>query len=112
MPADEPTLGEVARTLNRFVEDTQRRFSELNATIGILVTRDLYEAHRTAMQEDIRELQAELKAEREERAADQKTERESRAADRRMVQGALIAAGLSLIVTVVAAALVLALGLK
>jgi hypothetical protein len=101
MPADEPTLGEVARTLNRFVEDTQRRFSELNATIGILVTRDLYEAHRTALLEDIAQLREELK-----------TDRDRKAADRRMVVGSLIAAGLSLIVTIVAAALVLALGLK
>ena len=123
MPADEPTLGEVARTLNRFVEDTQRRFAELtadnqrryaelNTTIGILVTRDLYEAHRTALLEDIAQLRDELKAEREGRAADKKTDQDSRAADRRMVQGALIAAGLSLAVTLIAAALVLALGLK
>lgn len=112
MPADEPTLGEVARTLNRFVEDTQRRFAELTAdnqrryaeltaTIGILVTRDLYEAHRTALLEDIAQLREELK-----------TDRERKAAERRMVIGSIIAAILSIIVTVVAAALVLALGLK
>ncbi|MGP4092921.1 hypothetical protein [Nonomuraea sp. KM90] len=83
------------------MEDTQRRFSELNATIGILVTRDLYEAHRTALLEDIAQLREDLK-----------TERERKAADRRMVVGALIAAGLSLIVAIVAAALLLALGLK
>ncbi|PZG53120.1 hypothetical protein C1I98_06065 [Spongiactinospora gelatinilytica] len=101
MPAEEPTIGEVARTLNRFVEDTQRRFSELSTTIHILVTRDLYEAHRSAMQEDIAQLRDELKAER-----DRKT------ADRRMVVAALISAGLSLIVAIVAAALLLALGIK
>ncbi|MFG3439943.1 hypothetical protein ACGF0J_22070 [Nonomuraea sp. NPDC047897] len=102
----------MARTLNRFVEDTQRRFSELNTTIGILVTRDLYEAHRAAILDDLRQLQAELKAERDGRQADQKAEREGRAADRRMVHGALVAAALSLIVTIVAAAFVVALGLK
>ncbi len=112
MPADEPTLGEVARTLARFADDTRSRFAELNTAIGLMVTRDLYEAHRAAMQEDIRELHAQLKAERDARAADEKADRDSRAADRRMIQGALIAAGLSLVVTVVAAALVLALGLK
>ena len=101
MPADEPTLGEVARTLNRFVEDTQRRFAELNTTIGILVTRDLYEAHRTALLEDIAQLREELKGERDRKAA-----------DRRMILGAVIAAVLSLIVTIVGTALVLALGLK
>lgn len=97
MPPDEPTLGEVARTLDRFVEDTQRRFAELNTTIGILVTRDLYEAHRAAMQEDIAQIREDLK-----------TERDGKRADRRMVVSSLIAAGLSLIV----AALLLALGLK
>ncbi|MEU4578917.1 hypothetical protein [Nonomuraea sp. NPDC023979] len=112
MSSDEPTLGEVARTLNRFVEDTQRRFSDLNTTIGIFVTRDLYEAHRAAMQEDIKELQAEMKAEQDRRADEKKTEQDRRSADRRMAHSALIGAALSLIVTVVAAALVLALGLK
>lgn len=119
---DEPTLGEVVRTLVRIERDfgtrldelqadTQRRFSELNTTIGIFVTRDLYEAHRTAMQEDLKELQAELKAEREARADERKTEQDRRAADRRMIVGALIGAALSLIVTITGAALVLALGL-
>lgn len=101
MPADEPTLGEVARTLGRFADDTRTRFAELNSTISLMVTRDLYEAHRAAMQDDIKDLQAELKAERERKSA-----------DRRMVVSSMVAAGLSLIVTIVAAALLLALGLK
>jgi len=108
---DEPTLGEVVRTLVRIERDfgtrldelqadTQRRFSELNTTIGIFVTRDLYEAHRSAMQDDIAELQGELRAERERRVA-----------DRRMVHSALLAAGLSLLVSIIGGALMAALKL-
>ncbi|RBQ21631.1 hypothetical protein DP939_02660 [Spongiactinospora rosea] len=101
MPGEEPTIGEVGRTLSSFVLDTRERFAQLRASIDVMVTRDLYEAHRTAMQEDIVQLREELR-----------TERERKAADRRMVVAALISAGLSLVVAIVAAALLLALGIK
>ncbi|MCC5580572.1 hypothetical protein IMZ11_33640 [Microtetraspora sp. AC03309] len=93
----EPTLYELARTLERMDTELNRRLAEVAQTISQMVTRDLYEAHRAGLVEDIAQLREELKAER-----DKKT------ADRRMVVGALLAAGLSLIVTIVGAALVIA----
>lgn len=100
MPS-EPTLGEVARTLERLELEVSRRLDQLAAAMSQMVTRDLHEAHRAALQEDITELRGELRGERERRAA-----------DRRMIVGALLAAGLSLVVTIVGGALVIALGWK
>ncbi|WP_326828980.1 hypothetical protein OIE13_28955 [Streptosporangium sp. NBC_01810] len=102
MPAGEATLGEVARTLDRFERSTNARLAEVAASISLMVTRDLYEAHRAAMLDDIAQLRSELK-----------TERECKAADRRMVtaaliSAALISAALSLVVAIVAAALLVA----
>lgn len=94
MPAGEPTLGEVARTLERFEKAANARFAELNAAISLMVTRDLYEAHRQAMERDISELWAELKGEREKRAA-----------DRRMVVGTLLTAVLAVVVGILNVAL-------
>lgn len=101
MHNSEPTLGEVARTLERLEAEMSRRLDQLAQAMSQMVTRDLHDAHRAAMQEDIAEIREELRAERERRAA-----------DRRMVVSALLAAGLSVVVTIVSAALTIALGLK
>ncbi|MFI6813784.1 hypothetical protein ACIBG7_15290 [Nonomuraea sp. NPDC050328] len=52
-----------------------------------MVTRDLYEAHRTALLEDLSQIREE-----------QKREKDGRAADRRMVLSALIAAALAFVI--------------
>jgi Flp pilus assembly protein TadB len=101
MPADEPTLGEVARTLERFERSTNSRLAELATSISLMVTRDLYEAHRAAMQDDITDIREQLK-----------TEQERRVGDKRSINGAFISAGLSLLVAIVSAALLIAFGLK
>ncbi|HEX4818203.1 MAG TPA: hypothetical protein VFV66_36140 [Nonomuraea sp.] len=66
------------------------------------------EAHQKAVEQRFTAVEAEVAELKEQR----RTDDEKRAADRRMVVGALIAAGLSLVVAVVAATLLLALGLK
>ena len=90
MPTDEPTLGEVARTLERFERATTARFADLATSISLMVTRDLYEAHRTALLEDMGQIREELK-----------TERDRRAADRRMVVGSVLSAALAVVVAIV-----------
>lgn len=89
MPGD-ATIGEVARTLERFERTTNTRLSELATSLSLMVTRDLYDAHRAAMQDDINEVRAELKADRERKAA-----------DRRMVVSAFLAAALAVVVAVI-----------
>src|SRR5690606_9739884 len=96
----EPTLGELARLIERMESEFSRRLAELAQAVSQMVTRDLYEAHRSAMQDDIAELRGELRAERERRVA-----------DRRMVHSALLAAGLSLLVSIIGGALMAALKL-
>ncbi len=97
----EPTLREVALTLERIESEFTRRFADLANSVSLMVTRDLYEAHRAAIQDDIADLRDQLK-----------TERERKAADRRMVVSALLAAGLALLVAIVGAALLAGLKLK
>lgn len=106
--AGDPTLGELARTLERMETEINRRLAEMATTLSQMVMRDLYEAHRAAMQEDIDQLRQELKGVREER----ERERERQAASRRMVVGAFLAAALSLLVTIISTALMVALKLN
>ncbi|MFI6909868.1 hypothetical protein ACIBKY_52010 [Nonomuraea sp. NPDC050394] len=94
MSAEDPTLGEVARTLERFERTTNDRFASLATSITLMITRDLYEAHRTALLEDMGQLREDLKQERDRRAA-----------DRRMVVSALLAAGLAIVVGILNVAL-------
>ena len=103
-PMGEPTLGEVVRTLERFEQDVSRRLDELKAAFDRAVTADVYDAHRTAMNSridtalaEVAELRTELDAEKRERRA-----------DRRII----VAAALSLLVAVVGAALIAALGIQ
>ncbi|WP_066360233.1 hypothetical protein [Herbidospora mongoliensis] len=90
------SLYEMARTLVRMEGEINRRLGDVAQTLSQMVTRDLHDAHRAAMQRDIDDLVAEIRAERERRAA-----------DKRMVTAAFITAGLSLVVAVVAAALLI-----
>ncbi|MFE3452370.1 hypothetical protein ACFXJ8_25950 [Nonomuraea sp. NPDC059194] len=101
MSTDEPTLGEVARTLERFERTTNARFADLATSISLMITRDLYEAHRTALLEDIGQLREEMKADRD----DLKREQDRRTQDRRMVVSALIAAALAVLVGILNVAL-------
>lgn len=108
MSADEPTLGELARVLSRFEADMRRRLDELTERLDDMVTKDLYEAHRTAVLDriggvvgDVEQLRQELDKERAERRA-----------DRRVIVGSAMGAALSLVVTVISAALIVAFGLK
>lgn len=94
MSTEEPTLGEVARTLERFERTTNDRFASLATAISLMITRDLYEAHRTALLEDLGQIRDELKREQDRRGA-----------DRRMVVSALIAAGLAVLVGILNVAL-------
>jgi len=105
---DEPTLGEVVRTLARIERDLGTRLDGITARLDRVITVELYEAHQKATEQRFGAVEAEVAELKEQRQRDD----ERRAADRRMVVGAVIAAVLSLIVTIVGAALVLAFGLK
>jgi len=97
----DPTLGELVRTLERMETEINRRLADMATTLSQMVMRDLYEAHRAAMQEDIEQLRQELRDAREER----EKERERQAGSRRMVVGAFLAAALSLLVAIIGNAL-------
>lgn len=101
---EEPTLGEVVRTLQRFEAEVSRRLDDLADRFERTVAADVYEAHRQAMLADIAGAKSEVSELRDELAEEKKERR----ADRRMYIGSL----LSLVVAVVAAALIVALGLK
>jgi len=97
---NEPTLGEVMRTLSRIEAEIGRRLADLAERLDQMVTRDAYEEYRAAvsarmqdLDEELRELQASLADERRERRA-----------DRRMVWGAILGALGALVVAVIAAA--------
>lgn len=104
----DPSLGELARTLERMETEINRRLADMATTLSQMVMRDLYEAHRAAMQEDIDQLRQGLKDAREER----EKERERQAVSRRMVVGAFLSAALSLLVTIIGTALLVALKLN
>lgn len=87
---DDATIGEVARTLDRFERTTNSRLTELATSLSLMVTRDLYEAHRAEMRDDISQLRDELKAERDRKVA-----------DRRMVVGSFLTASLAIVVAII-----------
>jgi tetrahydromethanopterin S-methyltransferase subunit G len=106
--SDEPTLGEVARTLARIELDLGKRLDDITRRLDRVITLELYEAHQATAWQRFEDLEGDVKHLQEQRAKDE----ERRAADKRMVNGALIGAALSLLVTIVAAALVVAFQLK
>lgn len=115
----EPTLGEVIRTLERIEQEFTRRLNELTDALGRVVTVDVYDAHRSATNDRIDNIRGEINAVRNEAReeinelrSELGRERTERRADRRMVVGTAMAAALSLIVTIVGAVLLAALGLK
>ena len=103
-PMPEPTLGEVARTLDRFEKEVVRRFDEINAHMQRVVITEVYDAHRAALGARIDDAEREVAEVRTELD----TERRERRADRRVYIGAL----LSLLAAVVAAGVAVALGWK
>ncbi|MGP4095487.1 hypothetical protein [Nonomuraea sp. KM90] len=105
MTADEPTLGEVVRSLARIERDLGTRFDGITARLDRVITVELYEAHQKAVEQRFVAVESEATDLKEQRLRDD----EKRTADRRMVVGALITAKLS--PTIIAAALLLALGL-
>lgn len=105
MPAaQEPTLAELGRTLERIEREMGRRLDELAATFATAVKAEVYEAHRQAMVDQIAAAVAEV-AELRSELAEEKRERR---ADRRLYISAL----LSLLVVVAGAFLIAAFGLK
>ena len=107
MSAEEPTLGEVVRTLARIERDLGTRLDGITSRLDRVITTELYEAHQVAVRQRFEVVEADIAELRELRARDE----ERRAADRRMVIGAVIGAVLSLVVALVSAGLVVALGL-
>ena len=104
MPMNEPTLGEVARTLVRIETDIGRRLDDIVGRLDRFVAVEVYEAHRAALGDDLDDLAAELDELHQQRRDDI----ERRAADRRILTGAVTAAVLSLVVSV----LISVLGIK
>src|SRR5690606_9269666 len=85
MTPEQPSLGELARALERLEAEVSRRLDQIYAQMSQMITRDLHDAHRAALHEAIAQLREDIR-----------TERERRAADRRMVMSALLTATLSL----------------
>ncbi|MER7063904.1 hypothetical protein [Streptomyces albidoflavus] len=108
MTADEPTLGEVVRTLTRIERDLSVRLDGITARLDRVITVELYEAHQAAVSQRIEAAEGAVKELQEQRRRDE----ERRAADRRMVIGAVIGAVLSLIVALASAGLLVAFGLQ
>jgi len=94
MTPEQPSLGELARALERLESEVSRRLDQIYAQMSQMITRDLHDAHRAALHEAIAQLREDIR-----------TERERRAADRRMVMSALLTATLSLVVAVLSAAM-------
>lgn len=92
MPSNEPTLGEIGRNLYDMRED-------LRALRGELVHKDVYYAERRTLEDSIRSVETQLAVTRE----DRKTLH-------RMVIGALLAAGLSILVNLIGPAIQAGLG--
>lgn len=108
---DEPTLGEVVRTLARIERDLGTRLDQITARLDRVITVELYEAHQAAVDRRITEAETEIADMKKQREIERQRDDDRQAANRRMIVGALIGAALSLIVTITGAALVLALGL-
>lgn len=105
---DEPTLGEVVRTLARIERDLGTRLDGITAQLNRVITIELYEAHQAAATQRFESVEGDVKELKDQRRLDD----DRRAADRRMVIGAVISAVLAVIVALASAALLIAFGLQ
>lgn len=108
MDIPEPTLGEVVRTLERIETDVARRLDELGDRLDRVITLDLYDPHRAALADRITALASDV----EELRHDKAVAEERRLADRRVIVAAAVAAALSLLVSVLGAVVITALGIN
>ncbi|KAB2344893.1 hypothetical protein [Actinomadura rudentiformis] len=108
MTLPEPTLAELARTLGRIEAEIGRRLDDISSRLGRVISIEVYNAHRAATSERLDDLAAEIADLHQQRRADD----ERRAADRRIITGAITTAVLSLIVSLLGATIIAALGVK
>lgn len=92
-PVAEVTLGEIVRTLQGLQED-------IRALRGEHVRRDLYEAHRTAMEASVARVGADCNRSTERLQARLDASEQDRANAKRQLNLTLISAGVSLIVAI------------
>lgn len=115
VPMREPTLGEVALALERFEREVVRRFDEIGAHLRQTVLTEVYEAQRQAMVAQISEARTEIDQARTEarrELADLRDELDAERRERRADRRIYISALLSLLVLIIGAGLVAALGWK
>lgn len=89
--ADEPTLGEVVRRITDLGAD-------LRSLRGELVRQDVYQSNRSADDLRIKVLESELKRQQENADAERKRQQDNGDAMRRLVYGAMVTAGGSVVV--------------
>ena len=108
----DPVYAHLGELLGLMRTEMRKGFEELKNELGDRVSVDVYEAEKRLMEErhdrlgrEVADLRADANREREQRRTDSQLAAERRAADRRMVIGAVLAAVLSLLVALAAAAL-------
>lgn len=70
--ADEPSLGEIGRSLERLRHDLVEDITGIRQDIGRLVHLDVYTAHRLADQERMARLEQQAQQDQERRASDRR----------------------------------------
>jgi uncharacterized protein YlxW (UPF0749 family) len=110
--SDPSYVAHLAELLGLMRTEMRKGFEELKAELSDRVSVDVYEAEKRLTEErhdrlgrEVADLRADADREREQRRAADQAAAERRAADRRMVIGAVLAAVLSLLVALAAAAL-------
>lgn len=110
--SDPTYVAHLAELLGLMRNEMNKGFEELKSELGDRVSVDVYEAEKRLTDErlgrlarEIADLRADIGTERTQRRAEAEAAAERRHADRRMVNGAILAAVLSLLVALATAAL-------
>lgn len=93
----------IGREIKQFRADMKEDLGEIRADLSHLVSREVHDAHLGRVNDRVTNVEKSVERLVGALEADKATTAERRAADRRMVIGALIAAGLSIVVDVVSA---------
>lgn len=90
----------IARELKQLRQDFKEDFAEIRAGLGALVSKDVHDAHLGRVIDRVSNVEKDLERLVNAIESDRKSASERRSQDRRMVIGALLAAGLGIIVQI------------